>query len=75
MISTSRQELIEKLADIQDLSPNVRFGELLANLAFLVEDRTDQTLRDVEDDRLMEVMEAHRRDLERRSAEGPGSRP
>ena len=45
-----------------------QFGELLANLGFLVEDRTDQTLREVEDDRLLEIMEQHRADLARRQA-------
>lgn len=59
-------ELIEKLADIYQLSPDVRFGQLLANLGFLVEDQTDQTLRVVDDARLLEVMEKHREDLARR---------
>lgn len=68
MISTTRQELIEKLADVQQLSPGVRFGQLLANIAFLVADQTDQTIREIDDDHLMEIMEAHRRDLERRQA-------
>jgi hypothetical protein len=54
------------LADPHQLSPNVRFGELLANIGFLVEDQTDQTLREVEDDRLLEVMEKPRADLARR---------
>ena len=69
MIPATQQELIEKLADLHQLSPGVRFGELLANLGFLVEDRTDQTLREVEDDRLLEVMEKHRLDLARRATE------
>ena len=69
MIPTTRHELIEKLADIHQLSPDVRFGQLLANLGFLVEDQTDQPLRDVEDDRLMEVMEKHLVDLARRQAD------
>ena len=69
MIPTNRHELIEKLADIHQLSPDVRFGQLLANLGFLVEDQTDQPLRDVEDDRLMEVMEKHLVDLARRQAD------
>jgi hypothetical protein len=63
---TTQHELIEKLVDIHQLSPGVRFGELLANLGFLVEDQTDQTLREVEDDRLLEIMERHRLDLARR---------
>jgi hypothetical protein len=69
MTPATQQELIEKLADIHQLSPGVRFGQLLANLDFLVEDQTDQTLREVEDDRLLEVMEMHRIDLARRRAD------
>jgi hypothetical protein len=69
MTPTTQQELIEKLADIQLLSPDIRFGELLANLGFLVEDQTDQPLREIEDHRLLEVMEKHRVDLARRHAD------
>lgn len=63
MIPATRHELVEKLADLQQLSPDVRFGQLLANLGLLVEDQTDQSLWDVEDDRLLEIMERHRADL------------
>ena len=69
MIPATQHELLEKLADIHQLSPDVRFGQLLANLGFLVEDQTDQPLRDVEDDRLLEVMEKHRVDLARRQTD------
>jgi hypothetical protein len=48
------------VSDLQQLSPDVRFGQLLANLGFLVEDETDQVLRDVEDAQLLDVMEKHR---------------
>ena len=60
MIPAIHSELMEKLADIHQLSPDIRFGQLLANLGFLVEDETDHTLREVEDYRLLEVMERHR---------------
>ncbi len=63
MIPVTQHELIEKLTDLQQLSPDVRFGQLLANIGFLVEDQTDQSLWDVEDARLLEVMEKHRTDL------------
>ena len=69
MIPTTHHELIEKLADIHQLWPDVRFGELLANIGFLVEDQTDQPLRDIEDDRLLEVREKHRVDLARREVD------
>ncbi|WP_255487573.1 hypothetical protein [Paludisphaera rhizosphaerae] len=42
---------------------------MLASLAFLVEDQTDETLREIEDDSLLEVMERHRADLFRRLAD------
>ena len=70
MIPATQHELIERLADLQQLSPDVRFGQLLANLGFLVEDQTDQSLWDVEDACLLEVMEKHRADLVRRQQTG-----
>jgi hypothetical protein len=68
MTPTTQHELMEKLADIHLLSPDIRFGQLLANLGFLVEDQTDQTLWEIEDVRLLEIMEKHRDDLARRHA-------
>ena len=68
MIPITRHELMERLADIHQLSPDIRFGRLLANPGFLVEDETDQPLRDVADDRLLEVMERHRANLARRQS-------
>ena len=70
MIQATQHELIEKLAELQQLSPDVRFGQLLANLGLLVEDQTDQSLWDVEDATLLEVIEKHRADLLRRQQAG-----
>jgi hypothetical protein len=42
MIPETWHELLEKLTDLQQLSPDVRFGQLMANFGFLVEDQTDQ---------------------------------
>jgi hypothetical protein len=70
MIQATQHELIEKLAELQQLSPDVRFGQLLANLGLLVEDQTDQSLWDVEDATLLEVIEKHRADLLRRQQDG-----
>jgi hypothetical protein len=66
MIPATQHELIEKLAELCELSPDIRFGQLLANLGFLVEDQTDRSLWDVEDSELLSVMEKHRADLRRR---------
>jgi len=66
MTLATQAEVMEKLAEIRELSPDVRFGQLLANLGFLVEDQTDRTLWDVDDTQLLGVMENHRVDLMRR---------
>ncbi len=66
MIPATQHELIEMLTELQRLSPEVRFGQLLANLGFLVEDQTEQSLWEIEDARLLEVMENHRGDLRKR---------
>ena len=70
MIQATQHELIEKLAELQQLSPDVRFGQLLANLGLLVEDQTDQALWDVEDATFLDVIERHRADLLRRQQAG-----
>jgi hypothetical protein len=57
MIPATQHELLEKLNDLQQLSPSVRFGQLLANIGLLIEDQTDLSLWEVEDARLSEVME------------------
>ncbi len=66
MTSVTQNELLEKLIDLRELSPDVRFGQLLANLGFLVEDQTERSLWNIEDDELLKVMEKHRADLLRR---------
>ncbi len=68
MITTTQHELIEKLALLQQLSPDVRFGQLLANVGLLVEDQTDDSLWDIDDARLLQVMEVHHIDLRRRQS-------
>ncbi len=69
MTLATQAGLIEKLAELRELSPDVRFGQLLANLGFMVEDQTDRTLWDVDDAQLLGVMENHRADLMRRRAD------
>lgn len=66
MTLATQHELLEKLAGLWELSPEVRFGQLLANLGFLVADQTDQSLWDVEDEQLLKVMEQHRAELSQR---------
>jgi hypothetical protein len=66
MTPTAQHEFVEKLASLWRLSPDVRFGQLLANIGLLVEANTNQSLWNVEDEDLWKVMEGHHGDLLRR---------
>jgi hypothetical protein len=55
--------LLDTLSELAELSPDVRFGQLLANLGFLAETRGGQSLWDVEDPELLRIMEQHRDEL------------
>lgn len=70
MTPTTQHELLEKLTCLWELSPDVRFGQLLANLGFLVEDQTDQSIWDIEDEQLLRVMDWHRVELSKRLGDG-----
>jgi hypothetical protein len=66
MIQPLHQDILRSLAALCELSPNVRFGQLIANLGFLAEDMSDRTLWEIEDAELLEVIERHRADLSKR---------
>ena len=63
MIQPTQQDILRTLAALCELSPGVRFGQLLANLGFLAEDMSDRTLWDIEDTELFQIIERHRADL------------
>ena len=66
MIEPKQQDILRSLAAIYELSPGVRFGQLIANLGFLAEDMFDRTLWDIEDAELLQVIEKHKADLSKR---------
>jgi hypothetical protein len=69
MIRPTQKEILEKLFVLCELAPEVRFGQLVAQLGFLAEDAGMRGLWDIEDDELLRVIEAHEADLSRRGAE------
>jgi hypothetical protein len=54
------------LAEVWDLSPDVRLGQLLAHLGFLGEAHVGKGLGYIEDDELMAVLYRHRAELRAR---------
>jgi len=68
MISATRREILEKLSRLSDLAPDMRFGQLIANLATMAEGPWDQVLWNLEDDKLLSAANQFAGDLDRRDA-------
>ena len=66
MIEPMQQDILRSLATLCELSPGVRFGQLLANLGFLAEDMADRTLWEIDNAELLQVLERHKTDLSKR---------
>ena len=69
--------VLERLREVRELCPEMRFGQLLATVELLAEDETGHSLWDVEDAEFATALERFAADLARRrsnSAE-PGAPP
>lgn len=62
-MTNNREELLHLLADLSDEAPNLRLGQMVANLATFALGAKPEAVWDVEDD---ELLAAARRLLERR---------
>jgi hypothetical protein len=71
MIPSTQREALAVLAELCELSPDVRLGQLLAHLGFLGEDQTGRSLWDIEDEQLLAVIYHHRAELASRQADSP----
>jgi hypothetical protein len=65
------REALGVLAELCDLSPDVRLGQLLAHLGFLGEDQHGKPLWTIDDDQLLDVLYHHRAELLARDQDGP----
>ena len=63
MNNDDRNEILNVLAELWKLSPDVRLGQLFAHLGFLGEVHLDKGLGYIEDDELLAVMYRHRSEL------------
>lgn len=67
MIPSAQREALAVLAELCELAPDVRLGQLFAHLGFLGEDQTGRTLWDIDDEQLLAVLYQHRGELVARS--------
>jgi len=66
MINPMRQDILRQLGRLSELAPDLRFGQLIANLAFLAAGPWDQTLWDLEDEQLLTAIRQQLADLSER---------
>jgi hypothetical protein len=71
MISATQREALAVLAEVCELSPDVRLGQLLAHLGFLGKDQTGLSLWDIDDEQLLAVLYHHRAELVARQPDSP----
>jgi hypothetical protein len=63
MITAQRQEILRLLERLSELTPEVRFGQLIANLSYLAVAPTNQAIWDMEDEQLLTTIQKHIADL------------
>jgi hypothetical protein len=68
MIPSTQQEILRRLADLCELSPGIRTGQLLSHLNFLSDDMFDRPLAEVEDAELLQVLKRHETELVQRKS-------
>lgn len=66
-----QREALAVLAEVWELSPEVRLGQLMAHLEFLGEAHLGKGLGYIEDDELIAVLYRHRTELRARLAGTP----
>jgi hypothetical protein len=67
MINTVRQEILQQLGRLSELAPDLRFGQMIADMAFLAAGPWDQTLWKLEDELLLVAIRQQVADLSQRS--------
>lgn len=71
--TTTSYPLLDRLAEVRRLCPEMRFGQLLATIGELADDETGHGLWEVEDDQLAAAMDRFAADLRRRLAGATGA--
>lgn len=74
-MNQSQQEALKVLAEVWELSPEVRLGQLMAHLGFLGESHIGKGLGYIEDDEMIAILYRHRKELRARLAGAPNQSP
>jgi hypothetical protein len=67
-ITAQRREILRLLERLSELTPDVRFGQLIANLSYLAIGPTNEAIWDMEDEQLIDAIRKHIADLSARQS-------
>jgi hypothetical protein len=59
MITPERQEIFQILVELSELAPEVRLGQLMANLSYLARGLSAEAIWDMEDEELLTAAKSH----------------
>lgn len=59
MMNPTRQEVLQLLAELSELVPEVRLGQLIVNLSYLARGLSNESIWDMEDDELLTAARKH----------------
>ncbi len=71
MIDPVRKEILRLLEPLSEMTPDVRFGQLIANLSYLAVSPTAEAIWDMEDEQLLAAIHQHITDLSQRDSSVP----
>jgi hypothetical protein len=66
MIDGTRHQILTQLSQLSELAPDMRLGQLIANLATMAEGPWDETLWNLEDEKLLAAANQFAAELESR---------
>jgi hypothetical protein len=66
VIEPTRQEILRSLERLSELTPDVRFGQLIADLSHLAMGASNEAIWDMEDLQLLEAIREHTNELSQR---------
>lgn len=67
-MNPTRREILRELERLSELTPDVRFGQLIVNLSYLALEPKVEATWDMEDEELLEAIRQHIADLSKRQA-------
>ena len=63
-----KRDILGALSELIEHTPDLRFGQLIANLSVIARGPTPEAVWDMEDDELLDAVKSHIADYERRHA-------